>query len=302
MHKLEKHSRRSGSQTHPNFIIPGAAKSGTTYLAEVLAGHPEIFMAYPKEPHFFVTEKPYGDTVRTWEEYMKLFLPAAGSRAVGEASTGYLYHWRESSELIATFLPGCRILVLVRNPVDRAYSMYWHNVRDAREALTFEEALSVEPERICHRWEISYHYRALGYVAEGIRAYQRVLGEDRVKVILFDDLLSELEATLDEVMEFLDVSTTGYSVPRSPANRSGQPRWDSLQTAMNKPDPIKRALMAVTPRRLRRRLRARISTWNVRPAPPMANDTRRILLASYEDEIRALEKITERSLHNWRAG
>jgi len=298
--------KRAASLSHddaaprPTFIIPGAAKSGTTYLARVLDAHPEVFMSYPKEPHFFVTEKPYGDTVRTWEDYLALFRNANGCRAIGEASTAYIYHWEETSRRIAEFLPHCRILILVRNPVDRAYSMYWQNVRDAREPLSFEEALAAEERRVRHRWEVSYHYTGIGYVADGIHRFTRVFGEDRVKVVLYDDLFDDVESTLSGIMRFLGVSETGYRVPRSRVNLSGQPRWTRLQALMNEPGPVKRALMGVTPRRLRRRVRERISAWNLRRAPRMADDTRAQLVARFDQEIAAIEEISGRSLASWK--
>lgn len=284
----------------PNFIIPGAAKSGTTFLTRVLDTHPDVYMAYPKEPHFFVTEKPYGDTVRTWEEYLDLFRGAQICRAVGEASTAYIYHWDEAPERIAEFIPNCKILVLVRNPIDRVYSMYWQNVRDAREPLSLEEALDAEPMRVRHRWEVSYHYTSIGFVAPGVRRFQRFFGLDNVKVVLFEDLFGNLDQSLTEISGFLGIADTGYRVPRARVNSSGEPRWRYLQQIMNEPGPVKEVLMRFTPRRARRQMRERISAWNLRPAPTMPAPIRRELVQLFDDEITAIESITGRSLEHWR--
>ena len=111
----------------PNFFIVGAAKSGTTSLAEYLKQHPEIFMSEFKEPHYFLPEGAMASNYYgTWDNYMSLFKDVRNEKAIGEASTGYLYY-PESARMIINRIPDAKIIISLRNPVEMAFSLYQHS-------------------------------------------------------------------------------------------------------------------------------------------------------------------------------
>src|SRR5690606_36811858 len=158
-----------------NFIIVGAAKDGTTSLYYYLSQHPEVFLPEDKEPHFFAPAKWCGHPVPARERYESLFDGAAGFKAVGEASTGYLYY-RESPGMIHRLIPRCRIVAILRNPVDRAFSGWRHEVREGLETATFEEALAEEQKtvRIIRGGDFSFNYIRQGFVADLLAEYIRL--------------------------------------------------------------------------------------------------------------------------------
>lgn len=125
----------------PNFLVIGAMRSGTTTLARLLEAHPEVFVPPEKEIHYFDQnfEKPV-------EWYRAWFGAADGLPAVGEATPTYMYE-RDAPKRMAEVVPGARLVAILRNPIDRAYSHYWHERNLRRETLSFQEALSAEPER-----------------------------------------------------------------------------------------------------------------------------------------------------------
>src|SRR3712207_4104321 len=129
--------------TLPNFLVIGAMKSGTTALYYYLEQHPEIYMSPVKEPNFFSQENA-ADTVTHIGTYEQLFKGASGKKAIGEASHSYLYEPRAAAE-IRRYVPKVKLIAILRNPIDRAYSHFLHMVRSGTEPLDdFAQALREE--------------------------------------------------------------------------------------------------------------------------------------------------------------
>jgi hypothetical protein len=127
----------------PNFFIVGVAKAGTTSLAYWLKQHPQIFIPAIKEPRFFAHDlvEPFVRPVIQEEEYLKLFQGAGNYPARGEASTSYFTHWQQVPERIKSNVSDARIIILLRDPVERAHSAWMMNLRHGRETLPFEDAV-----------------------------------------------------------------------------------------------------------------------------------------------------------------
>ncbi len=200
----------------PNFFIIGAPKCGTTSLARWLSGHPQVFMSVPKEPHFFNTDMA-NRNVRQWDEYLELFQRVGeGHEAVGEASTWYLFSENAVSEIEAAF-PGARYIVMTREPVDMALSLYQHNVRHLHEdASSFQEAWRLQEarywgERIpstCTEPSFLQYRRAcsLGSMLE--RLFDRV-PEERVLHMPLDQVKQDPRNAYLRVLSFLDIADDG---------------------------------------------------------------------------------------------
>ncbi|QZY30224.1 sulfotransferase family protein [Nocardioides coralli] len=187
----------------PTFVIAGAQKCGTTSLSEALRKHREIHISRPKELHFF--DRRYR---RGLEWYESQFTPRPHHRQVGEATPAYMYDPVARERLGAT-LPEARILVILRNPVDRAYSHYWHKRRLGDETLeTFEEAIEAEPERRARdqvKKRIGFAYVDRGHYASQVEALFANHGRERVHVLLLDDVSRDQVGTMRAVLEFLGV-------------------------------------------------------------------------------------------------
>ena len=162
--------------TLPNFLVIGAEKSGTTALHELLATHPQVFMSEPKEPSFFLSEdrrylaqdlmgQPSPD-IRTQSEYEEIFAAAPPAKVIGESSPCYLYS-PEAAQLIKATIPGVRIVALLRNPAERAFSQFTFNQQRGWEPLTrtFKEALELEEERVQGDSMWAFHYTRRGMYA-----------------------------------------------------------------------------------------------------------------------------------------
>jgi hypothetical protein len=191
----------------PNFLIIGAARCGTTTLYSYLAEHPQIFLPASKrpEPHFFYRENEYAKGLQWYRE--RYFSSWSGQPAVGEASTSYIFG-PEVPERVKQSLPRIKLIALLRNPVDRAFSNYWASRQNGLETLSFEEAIRREDERSCDA--TLNHVMPFAYIArsrydEQLRRFFAVFGAKQVRVHLFEDLLRDPAWVLRDLFEFLDV-------------------------------------------------------------------------------------------------
>ena len=199
----------------PDFLVLGAQKAGTTALYEYLRRHPQISGPSWKEVSFFDRHWARGES---W--YRGNFPNVARTRGkhVGEASPSYVFHTLAPVR-VQEVVPEARLIVLVRNPVDRALSQYNHEVALGREPLPFEEALDAEEERLCGEQERmaadpryfsrewwSHTYKARGRYAEQLERWLAVFPREQLFVLPSDDLGSDPARAHAQVLEFLGAS------------------------------------------------------------------------------------------------
>lgn len=201
------------TQPQPNFFIVGAAKAGTTSLWMYLKQHPEIYMPptlETKEPSFFCYLYGYKD----FASYLSLFANAKGKKAIGEASHAYMTS-PESAEWIHKVYPQAKIIIVLRNPIERAYSLYNWMIREGYEWIyPFEKALIAEEERyISEKFKhhnVQYYYNYLyfysGLYKEQIKRYLELFSIEQIHIILFDDLQNNPVATTQRIYRFLGVN------------------------------------------------------------------------------------------------
>ncbi|GGC84820.1 sulfotransferase [Thalassobacillus devorans] len=201
----------------PNLFMVGAAKSATTSIYNYLKKHPEIFFSDPKEPRYlsykheqFPHNGPNGEYydstfIKTKEDYMKLFKEAANEKVIGEASIQYLY-FPDIALDIKELYPDAKIIICLRNPIDRSYSSYMHNVRSGYENLSFYDALQKEEERINQNYPFLWHYKEVGLYYKQVKKYLEVLGKDNVKIVLYEDINNNTQEVLQDICEFLGVN------------------------------------------------------------------------------------------------
>ena len=202
----------SAPVAEPNFFIVGAPRAGTSSLWRYLGQHPEVFMTALKEPTFFChTRPPHG--IATLEDYLALFADARGHKAIGEASPDY-FASPESPGLIHGRYPDAKIIIILRNPVDRAYSLYRLSCSLGVERMSsFERALAREEDRLNSErfkeknpvfWRACIYFRA-AFNSESIHRYQQLFSRERVHVLLLKDLKRRPIETMRAVYSFLGV-------------------------------------------------------------------------------------------------
>jgi hypothetical protein len=200
----------------PDFLILGAQKAGTTALYAYLRWHPEIMGPSWKEVSFF--DRHYGRGVRWYRGHFPL---RSRGRIVGEASPGYLFHPLAPARVRET-VPDAKLIVLLRDPVDRALSHYHHEVALGREPLSFEDALDAEPERtrgeeermarepgyFSHAWW-DHTYLARGRYAEQLERWFGVFPREQLLGVASEELAADTAGTYQRVLDFLGAPTHG---------------------------------------------------------------------------------------------
>ncbi len=293
----------------PNFLVVGAAKSGTSSLDRYLAQHPDIYMPTKKEAHIFsIPDFPArfngpGDegmnteTIRSMEAYERLFDGVKNERAVGESSVFYLYY-PGTAKRIYEANPDMKIIILLRHPVDRAYSAYMHVVRDEREPLTFEEGLAKEPERKAMDFEPMWLYRELGLYSEQVQRYYDVFGRNQVKVLLFEDFTKNLHETMADIFRFLGVDPNVEIDTGLRHNESGVPKNRGLFNFISRPNPIKEVFKPLFPPAVRERIGIRAKSMLLQKVS-MEPATRQELQSFFDPDIRKLATVLDRDLGAW---
>jgi hypothetical protein len=303
--------------TMPNFLIIGAQKSGTTSLYDYLKQHPQIYMSPVKEPRFFAIEgeKPnfqgpgdqelYENIVVDVEAYRALFQGASKETAIGEASVLYLYIPR-ASERIRHYIPEVKLIAIVRNPVERAYSAFLHLTRDRMEPLKdFACALRAEKERIRSNWGPIWHYKQVGFYYAQLKRYYETFEQGQIKVYLYEDLNDDPVSVLKDIYSFLGVADSFMPDVARRYNVSGIPThegWYALYTFLLEQNPVKSVVKPLLPKGLRRRLSTTLlSTLQDRTLvkPPLPVEVRRELTELYRDDILNLQDLIKRDLSQW---
>jgi hypothetical protein len=297
-------------QKKPNLFILGVAKSGTTTLADSLRQHPEIFITPWKEPTFFSSDMNYA---RGMEWYLNnFFADSDGYSYRGDASPSYLYFADKVARRIKADLPGedPKFIIVFRNPIDRAYSHYWHNVnRGLHEKLTFEQALLAEDERLKSQdkelndlGRIRYAYRNAGLYVRQLTTFWDFFPKDRFLLLLNEDLhRSTYSQTMGLVQTFLQVPTLEINYEHS--NSSYRPRSHLFQEAVRRRSLFKELLKRVIPPENRIRLKSSLLKMNAAPIayPPMDPSTRVMLKEVFRTEIKELAAVLGRDLTAWLA-
>lgn len=270
----------------PNFFVVGAHKAGTTSLYEHLKAHPQVFLPSCKEPRYFTPEVRGGVTL---EEYRALYAGAAGYKAVGDVTPFYLPS-AEAPGRIREASPNAKIVIMLRDPVERAFSHYLYQRQIGEEpAGTFREALRRYEDPGAAEWHFSREYVEHGLYCTQVRRYLETFGREHVLVLLFEDLAKDPNALLARIAEHIGVdpeffASRDVSEARNPYH---MPKFGGIRALQR---------LGVT------RLVPRSVVLAVRPwffdqkKPALDEESRRYLQDLYAPDVSALEELLGRKL------
>jgi len=191
----------------PNFFIVGAPRAGTTSLYEYLKNCENVFMSPIKETYFFspnvnmklILSKP----VKNQKDYQKLFHNVKTEKAIGEATPSYLWD-PDSAKLIHEKIPNARIIIILRNPIDRAFSHYLWLVSLGKENLSFSEAIK---KSLSAKPDFSGRIIDGGMYSNQIQRYLDEFGQKQIKIIIFEEFLKNPKLFLEDTLKFLDIDS-----------------------------------------------------------------------------------------------
>ncbi len=276
--------------TLPSFLGIGAQRSGTTWLDHQLRSHSQISLpTRRKEVHFF--DEHYDRGLDWYRRFFPSALQASAYRAIGEITPKYLYAPAAPTR-IRECLPGCKLIAILRNPADRAFSQYGLSVKNAGESRLFEDFLAARPEAFQR-----------GLYSQQLRRFFDCFPQANILVLIFErDVARDQHSALERIADFLAVEAGGFGAhdfgkpvggshltrfPRARAAASGVAQF----LRKNDFDPLVNLAKATGLPRL---------FGNRGPIPPMNTATRAELLERYESDIAALEKLLGDDLSLWR--
>jgi len=297
--------------TLPNFLIIGAGSSGTTSLYHYLKQHPDIFMSPIKEPRFFYLEgeqlnfRGPGDqqiirsSVTNPEDYQKLFEGVTNETATGEASPIYLNSAR-ASERIRHYLPEAKLIAILRNPVDRAYTNFLNKVQQGREPFTdFREALQEEEKRIRANWMNSWHYVQRGFYHTQLRRYFDRFPRDQIKIYLFEELVADPVNLLQDIFRFLGVKEDFIPDVSLKHNVSKTPKFRTLYAMLKKRNRFTATAGSLFGKERLRSLVTKVLRFNFCKPRVLPKEVRKQLIEVYREEILKLQDLINRDLSKW---
>ncbi|AEH44613.1 sulfotransferase [Thermodesulfatator indicus DSM 15286] len=278
----------------PNFIIAGAAKSGSSTLYFYLGRHPEILMSKEKEPAYFT--KYWGKKDLKW--YESQFDHWNGEKAIGEATVEYMVD-EHASERIYKVITNVKLIFIMRNPVDRAWSHYWHRVKMGEETRSFEDVIRSVKDGNLNEYIVRY-----GMYATHIRRFLKFFPKTQMKFIILEEFSKEPSKFFGEIFRFLGVddSFNIEYVEKKNAAKIYKFKWLNLLWAkIRTMDRLKENLPKVIYRPLRKGFRF-IDNLNKKPfiLPKMSVKDRYFLKNVFQEEINSLEIIIGKSLELWK--
>ena len=291
----------------PNFIIIGVQKAGTTSIYNYLKQHPQVYMSSVKETNFFERdwqdvrsqkgERPRG-RIDTFEKYTQLFNGVTHEIAIGEASPNYLFHHQESAPRIKKYLPQVKLIAILRNPVERAYSDYLMHMRDAiGKPRSLAEQVKSSPESSFTLLKGRYHNQLKHYFDE--------FGPDTVKVYLYHELCENAVKLMQDMYCFIGVDGTFSPNTATKAQVAKIPKNKMLNTLIKTKNPVRSfaasALRLFFPEAVRRKLRSGIIEINLqdKESAPLSSSDRQLLLDYYHEDILKLQDLLQRDLSVW---
>jgi hypothetical protein len=290
----------------PNFLIIGAAKSGSTALYHHLRQHPDIFMPERKEPRFWGAEGHVHDwqgpdggmnqSINNMAEYLRLFDGAEGFKAIGEASP--TIGSRTAPQMIHHHIPDVRMIAILRQPADRAFSSYCHMLREGLEPCTFEQGLAEEAGRRAAKWSPLFWYKEMGYYGRELAFWMEHFPREQFRIYIYDDFRENPLAVVRDAFTFLQVDPA-FEPELARVNVSGVPRSRVLYDLLRKDNLIKKLMKPLFPRKIRDRIQASNRRHNVGPKPVLNPETRRKLTEEFREDILLLQDLAGRDLSTW---
>jgi len=310
----------------PNFFVVGATKAGTTSLYHYLDQHPQIYMSPIKEPSYFASEvrpenfadeyrqelreslvmvqeflngpmqeKRFGGLIFDWEDYGRLFRNVTDQKAVGEASVCYLWS-KTAARDIASRIPDAKIIMILRDPAERAFSQYLDSLTGGRTLKSFRRHVEMSMQSTSTKFEVMNPFLELGRYYEQVKRFLEAFPKENIRIYWYDDCRGQISKLLPDIFQFLGVDpnfvpNTGekFRSPRVP--RLYPVSYFLKQRGMWQP------LRRMIPESLRPAFRRAV--LRKREALVLDPEDRRVLVEYYRDDIQKLAALMNRDLSSW---
>ncbi|MCO5230784.1 MAG: sulfotransferase [Chitinophagales bacterium] len=312
---------------HPNFFLIGTVKGGTTSLHRYLDQHPEIYLSPIKEVNYFsrldIDESLFArdyrhdisiDLERYFKEgmsypvhiahitkekdYLHLFSNVKNQKAIGEMSLSYMLYENAPQKIFEAY-PNAKIMAMLRNPAERAFSQYIMNLKQGK--ILEQDFLNeiINDDKAKHKgWGANHQYLMIGKYYEQLKRYYDIFPKEQIKIFLFDDYKENPTKIVKEMFEFLGVNPNVPINTEEKANEGGVPKLKKINYWLNQ-----YGLISWAKNNLPHSWRTPFKRWMYKSGkediPQMTDEERQYLIEYYRSDILLLEKLIQRDLKNW---
>lgn len=298
----------------PNLFIPGAAKSGTSTLHEILNYHPDICMSSLKEPFFWVNQNFSSFTKKNWEIYFEFFQEKKNTIYRGESSTGYMLFPEFLDRIKILEIEKLKFIFILRNPIDRIYSHYWYlkglGSEDSDLKTAILNDLKDEPNvNKCLPEGKDKHYFQYGLYGKWLSKFYDYFNPDQIKIVVFEDLISNPGWVANECFEFLGLNNL-QEIPMVHKNETVLLKFPKLhKQVLKSTNQIKEKLRPIFkyfPKELKQFVKKidlseiiiKRTTSN-KSIPKITDEERLWLRDLYNDDIKLLKSLTNMGFEKW---
>ncbi len=296
----------------PNFLIIGVQKAGTTSIYNYLAQHPQVYMSPVKETNFFMKDPSKLDSnvsnkpnksgqkrILTFEDYCELFTGVTDEIAIGEASPNYLVKYETSAKNIKHYIPDAKLICILRNPVERAYSDYLMHIRD----LVHDKPRSLS-EQIKFSSDKSSILRK-GFYYEQLKYFFDTFSSEQIKVYLYDDLCQNPVKFMQDMYNFIGVDSSFCPDTSKKSQVAQIPKNQTIHKILKTENPVRvlsrKILKLFLPLELRQKIRNKLININSKDKKqaPLNLEERQQLIELYREDIIKLQDLIKRDLSAW---
>jgi len=303
--------------TIPNFLVVGAPKAGTTSMNRYLSEHLEVYMPARKGLHYFTCQdlmrcsngpgdkEAIQNICTTFDQYQSFYATVPSSAlAIGDASPSYLFYSNCIPSIKQTLGSQVKIIIMIRNPVERAFSNYLHMVSNKRENLSFFDALLAEDGRVKQGWGDFWQYRGHSLYYAKLKDYLDAFGASQVKVINHDEFAHNTLRSMQDIYTFLNVDPSFVPMNINVIyGKTGTSRSRLLSEWVNKSVVFKPLFIKILPKKILRRLKVykdRIIEKNTVKEVNIAQRAIEFLNPFFQEDIALTENLLQIDLRQWK--
>ncbi|WP_413160673.1 sulfotransferase [Capilliphycus salinus ALCB114379] len=292
----------------PTFLMAGIQKAGTSSIYKYMEQHPEIGLGRAKEPNFLESELP-PETIAnnqayyekrafrySYEKYLNNFSQCTDELAIGDGSVNCLFHYETSIPRIQKYIPNAKIFVVLRHPVERAFSDYLMHLRDAIDS---EQTLPLTRQS-----PSSFQLRK-GLYYNPIKSFQETFGTQQFRVFFYKDLCENSVKMMKSIYEFIGVSTDFEPDTSQKDQTASIPKNSSINRLLRKPNPLKTVFRSTVGTLLPQEKRQAIRSWLIsknsksKQSVSLSPEEREVLLDFYREDVLKLQDYLNRDLSAW---
>jgi len=315
---MEEGNSMTSLRSYPTFIGVGAARSGSTALYHWLRKHPEVYLSPVKETNFFTRDLvgrngpgdmeaipdidlctaeylimydkfKHAGIVWSEEVYEKLFWGGLQCPARGEFSPSYLYFASITAKRMKIALSDCKIVILLRNPIERAWSNYKALIAAGREHLAPEDAFQQGKKRVENGWEHFWDYLGLGMYVQQIKCFLEEFPRDQIGIWLYEDMIKNPKVILSQILQFIGVGS-GDDLPSFARKNESKKNISRVKLWLYRHSRVRKVIKMLFPESVRRSISNSLdNVWGIEMK--MLLRVREWLLEYYRDEILELNRL-----------